>query len=170
MLHHKFGYCSRTLSFIAVVSSLVVFQFEVNRNKIYHPDDVITYILLIGEIALDVIQMLMLLFCHWTVVKLRPPFDANARRKPWKHRFVDLILYVNILKSGSSVGFLVFSWETEIIITCQHLLIPGELILSQHSIWYLIVYMDVQKQGKKFIITLAWSVYWTAFGMSNHNH
>ncbi|KAK1382282.1 hypothetical protein POM88_020017 [Heracleum sosnowskyi] len=72
VLHHKFGYCSRTLSFIAVVSSLAVFHFGVNNKLFIWTDVVITYILLIGAIVLDMIQFFM------------PPFDANAKRKSWK--------------------------------------------------------------------------------------
>ncbi|KAK1382167.1 hypothetical protein POM88_019902 [Heracleum sosnowskyi] len=99
VLHHKFGYWCRTLSFMAVVASLALFHFVVKRDYYSPLDVVITYILLIGAIVLDVISFFMLLFCDWTVVKLRPLSDANSIDKPWKHKFVDWILLVNNTRS-----------------------------------------------------------------------
>ncbi|WOG88125.1 hypothetical protein DCAR_0207359 [Daucus carota subsp. sativus] len=95
VLHHKFGYCSRTLSFVAVVASFALFHFVVKKEKIFGLDQVITYVLLIGAIALDVIQFFMLLTCNCTVVKILPLSNANANSKPWKLMFGEWILFVN---------------------------------------------------------------------------
>lgn len=96
MLHYKFGYCSRILSFIAVVASLPLFHFDVNREHrhIFLHDKVFTCILLFGAIALDVIQFLRLVLSDWTIAMLGPLFDESAKHKSWRHKFVHWILIV----------------------------------------------------------------------------
>ncbi|KAL8090823.1 uncharacterized protein LOC141696789 [Apium graveolens] len=99
LLHHKLSYFCRALSFMAVVASLALFHFVVNRNYYSQLDVVITYILLMGAVGLDIIAFFMLLFCDWTVVKLKPLSDDSPNSNSWKDKFVNLIVFVNIYKS-----------------------------------------------------------------------
>ncbi|KAK1382161.1 hypothetical protein POM88_019896 [Heracleum sosnowskyi] len=118
VLHHKLGYYCRTLSFTAVVASLTLFHLECNsftwRNdsskldpkvKFDRPihnnkfDVLITYILLIGAVVLEVIAFYMLLFCDWTIIKLRPLYAANQHGKSWKDKLINCVLSVNCARS-----------------------------------------------------------------------
>ncbi|XP_017234118.1 uncharacterized protein LOC108208136 [Daucus carota subsp. sativus] len=107
VLHSKLGLCGRTLSFMAVVSSLVVFYCDFGVKVVnYKIDLVLTYILYFGAIVLEVIAFYMLLFCDWTVVKLRLLSDANPNHKSWKDKFLDCILSVNNTRSAFYNSFL----------------------------------------------------------------
>ncbi|KAK1382166.1 hypothetical protein POM88_019901 [Heracleum sosnowskyi] len=99
LLHHKFSSFCRALSFMAVVVSLVLFHHVAKRENYSRLDLAITYILLTGAVGLDVIAFFMLIFCDWTVVKLKPLSDDSANDNSWKDKFVKLILFVNINKS-----------------------------------------------------------------------
>ncbi|WOG86628.1 hypothetical protein DCAR_0205845 [Daucus carota subsp. sativus] len=98
LLHHKISYFCRTLSFVAVVASSLLFHY-VARDYYTTLDVVITYILLVGAVGLDVVAVFMLLFCDWTVIKLKPLSDDNPKNKSWKDKFVNWILLVNRSKS-----------------------------------------------------------------------
>ncbi|KAK1398660.1 hypothetical protein POM88_008523 [Heracleum sosnowskyi] len=98
VLHHKIAYFFRTLSFIAVVASFVLYHSHI-QNHHSHNDVLITYILLIGAIVLEVIAFYMLLFTDWTVIKLKPLSNATLNNKSWKDKFLDWILFVNNTRS-----------------------------------------------------------------------
>ncbi|XP_017234193.1 uncharacterized protein LOC108208202 [Daucus carota subsp. sativus] len=113
VLHQKLGYCCRVLSFSTVVASFTLFHLDhyafnqgedrpqdrvATLERPVHNDNcdvVITYILLIGAVVLEVIAFYMLLFCDWTVIKLRPLSHANHNGKSWKDKFLSCILLVN---------------------------------------------------------------------------
>ena len=118
MLHHKLGYCCRILSFTVVDASFALFHLEhyaferkedrpqlnsvVTIDRSVHNDKydiLITYILLIGAVVLEVIAFYMLLFCDWTVIKLRPLSDTNHNTNSWKDKFINCILLVNNARS-----------------------------------------------------------------------
>ncbi|XP_017239380.1 uncharacterized protein LOC108212162 [Daucus carota subsp. sativus] len=102
VLHHKVGLSCRILSFIAVVSSFVLFYFDfvasplppsdIATPEFHKIDIVVTCILFIGAILMEVIAFFMLLFCDWTVVKLSPLSDANSNRQSWKDKLLACIL------------------------------------------------------------------------------
>ncbi|XP_017233182.2 uncharacterized protein LOC108207232 [Daucus carota subsp. sativus] len=93
LLHSKLGLCCRSLSFIAVVSSLVLFNSS--SEGYHHTKEMFPYILFSGAIFLEVIAFYMLLFSDWTVVKLEPLSEAFPHRNLWKDKFLKCILFVN---------------------------------------------------------------------------
>ncbi|XP_017252111.2 uncharacterized protein LOC108222725 [Daucus carota subsp. sativus] len=98
VLHHKIGYFFRTLSFIAVVASFMLYHSHQRKHDL-HNDVVITYTLLIGAIVLEVIAFYMLLFTDWTVIRLRPLSDTTPNSNSWKDKFLSWILVANNTRS-----------------------------------------------------------------------
>ncbi|KAL6966519.1 hypothetical protein U1Q18_032298 [Sarracenia purpurea var. burkii] len=87
------GYLLRFFSFSLTLAASVVF-YMLEKSKFETTDIVITYILLLGAIALDVIAFVMVLFSDWTSVALtksEPPSlifrflrtILNINRKRW---------------------------------------------------------------------------------------
>uniref|UniRef100_A0A2N9IEZ1 DUF4220 domain-containing protein n=1 Tax=Fagus sylvatica TaxID=28930 RepID=A0A2N9IEZ1_FAGSY len=70
VVHSYVGYVGRVISWICVVLALLIFY---SRDKYhFHKIDIrITYILLFGAIALDIIALFMLVFSDWTAVSLK---------------------------------------------------------------------------------------------------
>ncbi|KAK1382162.1 hypothetical protein POM88_019897 [Heracleum sosnowskyi] len=106
VLHHKLGYCGRSLSFIAVVVAL---KLHVSQpGNLHAPEEQITLVLLIGAVVLEVIAFYQLLFCDWTILNLRPLSDANPNGNFCKDKFLDCMLYVIKTRSRFVHWFLRF--------------------------------------------------------------
>ncbi|GLT61474.1 hypothetical protein SLA2020_341770 [Shorea laevis] len=100
------GYIFRALAFGAILSSLGVFFYMVNKKGFNRVDVGITYTLLLGAVVLDFIALFMLVFSDWTVATLEIPNDYdfdddsvetsvnNQKKEPWhlklKRRFVSI--------------------------------------------------------------------------------
>ncbi|KAH7854431.1 hypothetical protein Vadar_013761 [Vaccinium darrowii] len=87
------GYPLRVLSFILTCAALVLF-YLIEKKKFHKFDIVVSYILLVGAIALDLIASLMILYSDWTAIALTksdPPnwfikklqCLLNVKRKRW---------------------------------------------------------------------------------------
>ncbi|KAK0601499.1 hypothetical protein LWI29_024833 [Acer saccharum] len=77
VVHSKFGYCSRFVSFASVVASLLFFYFKVKKSGFDEIDVVITYALFWGAIALDTVAFFMLIFSDWTFAVLYDPKNGS---------------------------------------------------------------------------------------------
>ncbi|KAK1364823.1 Topoisomerase I damage affected protein [Heracleum sosnowskyi] len=99
VVYYEFGFCCRAVSVGAIVTSLVLFHYV--DKKDFNPEGFeigITYTLLIGGIALEVIAFFMLVFSDWTVVKLKPSPDENPNEKSWKRGFINFIVSANEIR------------------------------------------------------------------------
>ncbi|KAK3200022.1 hypothetical protein Dsin_023437 [Dipteronia sinensis] len=83
VVHSKFGYCTRFVSFASVVASLSFFYFKVKKSGFHEIDVVITYALFWGAIALDTVAFFMLIFSDWTFAVLYDP--KNGSKMPRKY-------------------------------------------------------------------------------------
>ncbi|XP_021284262.1 uncharacterized protein LOC110416573 [Herrania umbratica] len=73
VMHSIVGYLFRFTAFGSVLAALGLFHFKANKNE-YDPFNVkITYILLLGAIALEVVAFLMLIFSDWTFASIKSP-------------------------------------------------------------------------------------------------
>ncbi|XP_022722084.1 uncharacterized protein LOC111279332 [Durio zibethinus] len=90
------GYVFRFTAFGSVLATLGLFCFQVNKDEFHKVDIGITYSLLLGAIALDVIAFFMLIFSDWTFVSIKNPpthhwsmaavFNSFlAFKMPWWH-------------------------------------------------------------------------------------
>ncbi|KAK1583301.1 hypothetical protein Q3G72_022602 [Acer saccharum] len=70
VVHCRFGYATRFISFASVVAALSIFHFKVNQSGFDKFDVGITYALFLGAIALDIIAFFMLVFSDWTFAAL----------------------------------------------------------------------------------------------------
>ncbi|GMY37189.1 hypothetical protein FCV25MIE_32431 [Fagus crenata] len=112
-----FGYVGRVIYWICVVLALLIFY---SRDKYhFHKIDVrITYILLFGAIALDIIALFMLVFSDWTAVSLKKSREIFCIG-PIAKGFSVLLEYflnlkkINWSKSSESTNFL--EWTGQIL-------------------------------------------------------
>ncbi|XP_039169602.1 uncharacterized protein LOC104428898 [Eucalyptus grandis] len=70
VLHFKLSYFFRFIAFTHIVSAFILFN-RLKSDKIHAPDVRITYSLLLGGIALDVISLLRLILSDWTVAEFK---------------------------------------------------------------------------------------------------
>ncbi|KAL1827841.1 hypothetical protein ACET3Z_006253 [Daucus carota] len=102
VVYHRFGFSCRAVSFLAIVTSLVLFHYADKKHLKAERFEVgITYTLLIGGIVLEVIAFFMLVFSDWTIVKLKPSPDLENRRynpnkQSWEFTFSNFILRANV--------------------------------------------------------------------------
>ncbi|XVE65396.1 hypothetical protein DITRI_Ditri07aG0177100 [Diplodiscus trichospermus] len=76
VVHSIWGYIFRGITFGSILASLGLFHFKTMRHK-FNIDVRITYTLLLGAIALDVIAFLMLIFSDWMFATIKDP-DSNS--------------------------------------------------------------------------------------------
>ncbi|KAK1582000.1 hypothetical protein Q3G72_010895 [Acer saccharum] len=86
VVHSKFGYCTRFISFASVVASLSFFYFKVKKSGFDEIDVVITYALFWGAIALDIVAFFMLIFSDWTFAVLYVPKNGSKMPRNYKSR------------------------------------------------------------------------------------
>ncbi|MBA0879157.1 hypothetical protein Goshw_000405 [Gossypium schwendimanii] len=72
------GYILRFLALTCVLTNLGIFYFKVNKHEFHGVDIGITYTLLLGAIALDVIAIFILIFSDWSIASIKDP-----KRLPW---------------------------------------------------------------------------------------
>ncbi|KAG5555712.1 hypothetical protein RHGRI_006378 [Rhododendron griersonianum] len=75
-LGYPLGYPLRIISFSLTCAALVLF-YLIEKKKFYKFDIVVSYTLLIGAIALDLIAFLMILWSDWTAVALTKSEHPN---------------------------------------------------------------------------------------------
>ncbi|PPR96505.1 hypothetical protein GOBAR_AA24165 [Gossypium barbadense] len=105
------GYILRFLALACVLATLGIFYFKVNKHEFRGVDIGITYTLLLGAIALDVIAIFMLIFSDRSIASIkdpeRPPWWAPIyeaflvlMRPWWKtctcNHFMDEMVYVSL--------------------------------------------------------------------------
>ncbi|OMO87804.1 hypothetical protein CCACVL1_08756 [Corchorus capsularis] len=73
VVHSKIGYVFRFFAFGAVLSTLGIFYFQTDKSTINGVDIAITYTLLLGAIALDVIAFFHLIFSDRTIALIKNP-------------------------------------------------------------------------------------------------
>ncbi|XP_022736040.1 uncharacterized protein LOC111289337 [Durio zibethinus] len=73
VVHSVVGYIFRFLAFGLVLATLGIFYFQVKKDDFHGVDKGITYTLLLGAIALDVIAFFMLIFSDRTIASIRDP-------------------------------------------------------------------------------------------------
>ncbi|XWS49494.1 hypothetical protein CRYUN_Cryun12cG0007900 [Craigia yunnanensis] len=97
VVHSIVGYIFRFIAFGSVLATLGLFYFQAKKDEFHGVDIGITYTLLLGAIALDVISFLMLIFSDLTFASIKDPdrprcwpmavlFNSFlALKKPWWH-------------------------------------------------------------------------------------
>ncbi|XWS49317.1 hypothetical protein CRYUN_Cryun13aG0153300 [Craigia yunnanensis] len=97
VVHSIPGYIFRFLAFGSVLATLGIFYFQEKRDEFHGIEIGITYTLLLGAIALDVIAFLMLIFSDRTFASIKDPDRPRcwpvaavfssflALKKPWWH-------------------------------------------------------------------------------------
>ncbi|TXG67098.1 hypothetical protein EZV62_008373 [Acer yangbiense] len=81
VVHSRFGYSTRFISFASVVAALLIFHFKVNKSGFDEFDVGITYALFLGAIALDIVAFLMLCFSDWTFAALSTDSENGLKLK-----------------------------------------------------------------------------------------
>ncbi|KAK0600627.1 hypothetical protein LWI29_016885 [Acer saccharum] len=84
VVHSKFGYFTRFISFALVVASLSLFHFKVKKSGFDEINVVITYALFLGAIALDTVAFFMLIFSDWTFAVLYDPKNGSKMLRKFK--------------------------------------------------------------------------------------
>ncbi|KAH7836825.1 hypothetical protein Vadar_006140 [Vaccinium darrowii] len=86
----KIGYLLRFLSFSLNCATIVLFKYYVDKKKFKKIDIGITYTLLGGAIALDLVAFMMALYSDWTAVTL-----ASYEHPRWYTRILKTLLRVD---------------------------------------------------------------------------
>lgn len=81
VVYTNFGYLGRSIAFGLVVASLTLFYKE-DKHGFATPDVAITYTLLFGAIALDVIAFFKLVTSNWLRVYIKKLPDVNLEETP----------------------------------------------------------------------------------------
>ncbi|XVE65394.1 hypothetical protein DITRI_Ditri07aG0176900 [Diplodiscus trichospermus] len=76
VVHSWLGYIFRGIAFGSILAALGLFHFRTKKHEFNQFDVGVTYTLLLGAVALDVIALLMLIFSDWTFATIKDP-DAN---------------------------------------------------------------------------------------------
>ncbi|KAF7148951.1 hypothetical protein RHSIM_Rhsim03G0021000 [Rhododendron simsii] len=92
------GYPLRIISFSLTCAALVLFRL-IEKRKFYKFDIAVSYTLLIGAIALDLIAFLMILCSDWTVVALKKSNHSN-----WFIKVLKCLLNVNWVRWSESLS------------------------------------------------------------------
>ncbi|XP_059635355.1 uncharacterized protein LOC132277512 [Cornus florida] len=93
VVHCIFGYICRFISFCSVVVALVLFYSEDKQG--FHRSDVkITYALLLGAMALDIIALFMLIFSDWTIIAFSESPEVNSQHKSFVDKILSFLLEV----------------------------------------------------------------------------
>lgn len=82
VMYTKLGCIGRFISFICTVASLVLFYSERKKNKFNGFNVGITYTLLYGAIALDIIAFFMLICSDWAVIAIKKLPEVAPGQKP----------------------------------------------------------------------------------------
>ncbi|KAH1072262.1 hypothetical protein J1N35_024590 [Gossypium stocksii] len=87
------GYILRFLAFACVLATLGIFYFKVNKHEFHGVDIGITYILLLGAIALDVMAIFMLIFSYRSIASIKDP-----KRLPcwWQIMFESILRFLKL--------------------------------------------------------------------------
>lgn len=79
VMHSKRGVIFRFIAFFALAAALGLFHFRIRKTGRFEPFDVrVTYTLLLGGLALDVIAFLMFIFSDWTFATLIKMSDQES--------------------------------------------------------------------------------------------
>ncbi|XVF13737.1 hypothetical protein REPUB_Repub08aG0233500 [Reevesia pubescens] len=77
VVHSTWGYIFRGIAFGSILAAFGLFHFRTKKHDLNQFDVGITYTLLLGAIALDVIAVLMLIFSDWIFATIKDP-DSNS--------------------------------------------------------------------------------------------
>ncbi|PIN12535.1 hypothetical protein CDL12_14851 [Handroanthus impetiginosus] len=80
VVYNKYGYLIRFLSFGSIVASLALFYCE-DKNNFKSADIAITYTLLLGGIALDVMAFIKLIISDWLIVNTQQLPDVPKKEE-----------------------------------------------------------------------------------------
>ncbi|KAG1370991.1 hypothetical protein COCNU_16G000850 [Cocos nucifera] len=82
VVHSKVGYCLRFISFSSVVAAFAIFHFRAQKRGSFVKFDLgVTYTLLFGAIALDMIAFAKVIFSDWTAAHIKLP--DNDSKSGW---------------------------------------------------------------------------------------
>ncbi|KAL1560151.1 hypothetical protein AAHA92_10403 [Salvia divinorum] len=104
VVYTKWGYLGRSVAFGLVIASLNLF-YRVDKPDFLTPDVAITYTLLFGAIALDVIAFIKLITSNWLLVNINKLPDVNLEKpqrqtpeKPPPPAFLSMLTEFGLLK------------------------------------------------------------------------
>ncbi|KAL3752796.1 hypothetical protein ACJRO7_000229 [Eucalyptus globulus] len=86
-IHSKWSYIFRFIAFTNIVVAYVLFN-RLKKNRLPELDVKITYALLLGGIALDVIALVMLVFSDWNVGRIKCCNTGSSKLDSFFHKLV----------------------------------------------------------------------------------
>ncbi|GMJ06000.1 hypothetical protein like AT5G45480 [Hibiscus trionum] len=78
VVYSIWGYIFRVIAFGSIVAALYLFHFRTKKHDLNQFDVGITYTLLLGAVALDVIALLMLVFSDWSYAQIKDPASDSG--------------------------------------------------------------------------------------------
>ncbi|XVF13711.1 hypothetical protein REPUB_Repub08aG0231000 [Reevesia pubescens] len=95
VVHSILGYIFRFLAFGSVLATLGIFYFHTKKDEFQGVDKGITYTLLLGAIALDLISFLMLIFSDRTFASIKDPDLPRGWTRPVAAVFSSFLALMN---------------------------------------------------------------------------
>ncbi|XP_039167288.1 uncharacterized protein LOC104431034 [Eucalyptus grandis] len=86
-IHSRWSYIFRFINFTSIVLAFVLFN-RLQKDGLFELDVEITYSLLFGGIALDVIALFMLIFSDWTVAGIKWYTTGSSKLDSFLHKLV----------------------------------------------------------------------------------
>ncbi|MBA0656922.1 hypothetical protein Goklo_009243 [Gossypium klotzschianum] len=156
------GYILRFLALACVLATLGIFYFKVNKHEFRGVDIGITYTLLLGAIALDVMAIFMLIFSERSITSIKvpecPPWWAPIYKaflvlmRPWWktctcNHFMDEMVYVSLEPFSLDLWKFIFEelkTKSEFVDTVEE----GKRISSARGEWVLTDNCEEPECGK----------------------
>ncbi|XP_039169309.1 uncharacterized protein LOC120293670 [Eucalyptus grandis] len=86
-IHSRWSYIFRFINFTSIVLAFILFN-RLQKDGLFELDVEITYSLLFGGIALDVIALFMLIFSDWTVARIKWYTTGSSKLDSFLHKLV----------------------------------------------------------------------------------
>lgn len=91
-IRSKRSYIFRFIAFTNIVMACILFN-RLKKHRLPQLDVGITYCLILGAIALDVISMIMLVFSYWTVARIKHTTTGSSKLDAFLYKLVSTTDY-----------------------------------------------------------------------------
>lgn len=88
--HSKWGCIFRFIAFTSIVVAFILFN-RFKKHQLFKLDVKITYILLSGGIALDVIALYRLIFSDWTLAKIMGDKTGSSKQDSFLYKLISIV-------------------------------------------------------------------------------
>ncbi|XP_039167138.1 uncharacterized protein LOC120292781 [Eucalyptus grandis] len=92
-IRSKWSYIFRFIAFIDIVMACIMFN-RLKKHRLPQLDVGITYCLILGGIALDVISLVMLVFSDWTIAGIKHTTTGSSKLDSFLYKLVSTIDYL----------------------------------------------------------------------------